>query len=154
MRETYEFKRRCNCIERLRQTGLSGGRCCTGLVTLRYTKDEHNDLSAASRPPCHLPSDMDSGTVSRRPQGPEANDQVHPLKLMNLRAAGSARVPPMSFTGEWLGAPSFFKCHRVEILTVTPDLSFPNIPYMGVWKISAFVRCAVNAGKTAKRDDG
>ena len=52
-----------------------------------------------------------------------------------------------------LGAPSFFKCHRIEILTVTPDLSFPNIPYMGIWKIGALVRCAVNASKTAQRND-
>jgi hypothetical protein len=36
---------------------------------------------------------------------------------------------------------------------MTPDLSFPNIPYMGEWKIGAFVRRAVNASKTAQRDD-
>jgi hypothetical protein len=52
-----------------------------------------------------------------------------------------------------LGAPSFLERHRIEILTVTPDFSFPNIPYMGVWKIGAFVRGAVDAGKAAQRHD-
>jgi len=62
----------------------------------------------------------------------------------------AARVSPEI---EALGASSFFECHRIEILTVTPNLSFSNIPYMGVWNIGSFVRCAVDASKTAQRDD-
>lgn len=90
----------------------------------------------------HPPRDMDIGTASQRPK-----------TQRQTASGGVCKTAADEFHRRALGAPSFFECHRVEILTVAPDLSFPNIPYMGVWKISAFVCCAVNAGKTAQRDD-
>jgi hypothetical protein len=72
---------------------------------------------------------------------------------MKLQTAVPVKATAYEFHRRALGAASFLECHLIEILTVTPDFSFTNIPYMGVWKIGAFVRCAVNASKTAQRDD-
>jgi hypothetical protein len=77
----------------------------------------------------------------------------HQLASAASAASIAASTTADEFHRRALGAPSFFECHRIEILSVTPDLSFPNIPYMGVWNIGAFARCAVNASKTAQRDD-
>ena len=72
---------------------------------------------------------------------------------MRLQTAVPIKATANEFHRRALGEPSFLECHRVEILTVTPDLSCPNIPYMSVWNIGALVRCSVNASKTAQRDD-
>jgi hypothetical protein len=133
--------------------------------------------------PNDLPRDMDSGTATRPREGfsccaakrnrgssaPKRPHKLHPVRQTALihpewqadgwltgedTESGDRRKTALGMhVPDALGAPSFLECHRIEILTVTPDFSLSNIPYMGVWKIGAFVRCAVNASKTAQRDD-
>ena len=95
----------------------------------------------------HFPDDPASPKTQRQ------TIKLHELGRMKLQTAVPVKSTADEFHRRALGAPSFLECHRIEILTVTPDFSFPNIPHMGVWKIGAFVRCAVNASKTAQRDD-
>ena len=49
-----------------------------------------------------------------------------------------------------LGASNLFERQGIDVLTVTFDFPVPDIPYMRVCKVSAFVRCTVYAREAAQ----
>ena len=49
-----------------------------------------------------------------------------------------------------LGASNSFERQGIDVLTMAFDFPVPDIPYMRVCKISAFVRCTVYASEAAQ----